>query len=226
MKRFFFILPALLFALPLFSQPQGPQGKNPPPHLDGGAVEVLDTISKKYKNYTTIKIDYTYKSEKDGKTLESLKGNMMLKGDKYYLSFDKQEYYCNGTTIWNYQKEINEISIFEYEEDNDLFLNPAKLLNDWKKKFRAKFIREEIEKEKKIVLIDITPIKQDSFYKIRIFVDKAKNDIIKFTVYEKDKDNTTYTYIFDKFIVNTEIDDKKFELNTSSYPNAEINDMR
>ena len=195
-----------------------------PPHLDGGAVEVLDAISQKYKNYTTLKIDYTYKTEKEGKTVEKTKGNMMIKNNKYYLSFDKQEYYCNGTTIWSYQKEIEEISIFEYEEDSDLFLHPVKLLNDWKKKFRAKFIREEIENEKKIVLIDITPIKQDSFYKIRIFVDKAKNDIIRFAVYEKD--NTTYTYSFDKFIVNTEIDDRKFELNTSDYPNAEINDMR
>jgi len=219
MKKNVFTLLMLLCITPLFSQ-----GKNPPPHLDGGAIEVLDSISKKYKNYKTIKIDYTYKMEKEEKTLENIKGNMIIKGDKYYLLFDKQEYYCNGTTIWNYQKEVDEISIFEYEEDSELFLNPIKLLNNWKKKFRAKFIREEIEKGKKIVLIDITPIKPESFYKIRIFVDKAKVDIIRFTVYEKN--NTTYTYSFDKFIVNSEVDDKKFELNVSAYPNAEINDMR
>jgi len=221
MKRLFFAVLVFLFAIPLFSQNQG---KNPSPHLDGGAVEVLDSISKKYKSYTTIKIDYTYKMEKEGQIVEKIKGMMMLKGKKYYLLFDKQEYYCNGTTIWSYQKEENEISIFEYEENSDLFLNPVKLLSDWKKKFRAKFIREEVEKERKIVLIDITPVKQDSFYKIRIFVDKAKIDIIRFAVYEKD--NTTYTYSFDKFTVNSEIDDKKFELNTSAYPNAEVNDMR
>ena len=221
MKRFFCIMLISLYIISIFSQPQG---KNPPPHLDGGAVEVLDAISKKYRDYTTIKIDYTYKMEKDGKIQESVKGNMMIKGDKYYLLFDQQEYYCNGTTIWNYQKEINEISIFEYEEDNDFFLNPSKLLSDWKKKFRAKFIREEIEKEKKIVIIDITPIKQEIYYKIRIFVDKEKLDFIRFAVHEKD--NVVYTYSFDKFTVNSDIDDKKFELNTSTYPNAEINDMR
>ena len=221
MKRFFFILLTFLGITPLFSQPQG---KNPPSHLDGGAVEVLDSISKKYKNYTTVKIDYTYKMEKDGKILENFKGNMIVKGNKYYLLFDKQEFYCNGTTIWNYQKETNEISIFEYEENSDLFLNPTKLLSNWKKKFRAKFIREEVEKEKKIILIDITPIQQDSFYKIRIFVDKTKMEIIRFAMYEKD--NTIYTYSFDKFLVNTAVDDKKFELNRAAYPNAEINDMR
>jgi outer membrane lipoprotein-sorting protein len=221
MKRFFSIALILLWTHTLFSQSQG---KNPPPHLDGGAVGILDSISKKYKNYKTIKIDYTYKLEKEGKLVESFKGNMMIKGNKYYLLFDKQEYYCNGTTIWNYQKEVNEISIFEYEENSDLFLNPTKLLDNWKKKFRAKFIREEVEKDKNIIFIDITPIKEDSFYKIRIFVDKAKMEIIRFAVYEKD--NTIYTYSFDKFLVNNEIDDKRFELNTSAYPNAEINDMR
>ena len=222
MKRFFFTWLFFLCVMPLFSQ--GPQGKNLPAHLDGGAVEVLDSISKKYKNYKTIKIDYTYKMEKDGKMLENFKGNMLIKGDKYYLSFDKQEYYCNGKTIWNYQKEINEISIFDYEEDSDFFLNPAKFLNNWKNTFRSKFIREEVEKGKNMILIDIMPIKQESFYKIRIFVDKTKIDIVRFTVYEKD--NSTYTYSFDQFIVNNEIDDKKFELNTAACPNADINDMR
>jgi len=221
MKKIVFTLLILWCVTFLFSQPQG---KNPPAHLDGGAAEVLDSISKKYKKYKTIKIDYTYKLEKNEKVVEKVKGNMMIKGDKYYLLFDKQEYYCNGTTMWNYQKEIEEISIFEYEEDSDLFLNPIKLLSGWKKKFRAKFIREDIENEKKIILIDVIPIKQDSFYKIRIFVDKAKIDIIRFTVYEEK--NTTYTYAFDKFVVNTEIDDSKFELNPTDYPNAEINDMR
>ena len=90
MKKLFFSLLAFLCTMPLFSQE--PHGKHPPAHLNGGAVEVLDSISKKYKNYKTIKIDYTYKTEKEGKTLDSFKGNMWIKGDKYYLSFNNQEY--------------------------------------------------------------------------------------------------------------------------------------
>ncbi len=212
-----------LFSFALFAQDLGRE-KNPVSHLDGGANKILDEISDKYKKYSTIEIDYTYKVEKNGKILNNIKGSMVIKGDKYYLLFDNQEYYCDGATIWSYQKEVNEISIFDYEEDSDFALNPAKILNNWKKKFRAKFIREEDENGKRVVLIDITPIEEEAFYKIRIFMDKNKNEFVRFAIYERD--NTTSTYSFDKFLVNRDIDDEKFELNRTSYPNAEINDMR
>ena len=192
--------------------------------LDAGGTKMMDVLSTKYAAYTTIQIDYTFKSEKDKKVLDSHSGKMHIKGLKYYLTIPGQTFYCDGVTIWNYQKESNEISIYEYDESDDSFLNPAKMLVNWKKEYRAQFIREEVQNDKTLMFVDMTPTMKQSYYRIRLFIDKAKNEVVRFAVYEKD--NTIYTYYFDKFVTNQPIDDSKFKLNPSDFPNAEINDMR
>ena len=191
---------------------------------DGGAIQLLDEISQKYIRYSSIQIDYTYKAEKEKKVLDSYKGKMEIKGKKYYLTIPGQTFYCDGETIWNYQKESNEISIFEYDEEDESIMNPVQLLIDWQKNYRAKFIREEFENNKTVALVDITPIKQESYFRIRLYIDKLKNEILRFAIYEKD--NTIYTYYFDKFTPNVPIDDQKFKLDPKDYPNADVNDMR
>lgn len=193
-------------------------------HLDGGATALLREISNKYQKFATMQIDYSYKAEKDQKVSDTQKGKIKIKGSQYYFTFAGQAFYCDGVSIWNYQKESNEISIFEYDDSDDNMINPAKLLAGWEKNFRAKIIREEFENNKNLILIDLTPIKNESYYRIRLYIDKAKNEIIRVAVYEKD--NTIYTYFFDKFITNVPMDDKQFKLNPADYPNAQINDMR
>lgn len=213
MKITAFLIIAIL-SLPAYAQD----------HLDGGATQLLDDMSARYQAYSTMQINYTYKAEKDKKVLDTFKGEMLIKGKMYYLTIPGQVFYCDGTTIWNYQKEVDEISVFEYEEEDDNLMNPAQLLAGWKKNYRAKMIREEFESGKALVLIDITPVKLQPYYRIRLFVDKNKKEILRFTVYEKD--NTLYTYYFDQFIPNRPIEDRKFKLNKSDYPNAVVNDMR
>ncbi|MEG1555757.1 MAG: outer membrane lipoprotein carrier protein LolA [Bacteroidales bacterium] len=212
-KKVFFLFFYLLSAFFLNAQ-----------NVDGGATNLLQELSSKYHNFTTIKIDYTYKSEKEKKVLGSEKGKMTLKGNKYYMTFGAQTFYCDGVTLWNHQKESNEVSIFAYEEEEDMLFNPAKLLENWEKEFRAKFIREEFENNKIVQIIDMMPLKSKSYYKIRLFIDKNKKEIIRASLYEKD--NTIYTYFVDKFITNSPVEDSFFHFNTSQYPNITINDMR
>lgn len=191
---------------------------------DGGANAIMQELDTKYKGFTTMKINYTYKAEKEKKTLSALSGVALIKGDKYYITFDDQVFYCDGTTMWNYQKSTNEVSIYDYEESDDDALNPAKMLATWSKEFNAKFIREDNEKNKTVQIIDLTPKNGQSYYKIRIVVDKAKKEIIRTSIYEKD--NTIYTYYFDTFTINTALDDSNFKFNASKFPGVEVNDMR
>ena len=191
---------------------------------DGGANAIMQELDTKYKGFTTMKINYTYKAEKEKKILSALSGVALIKGDQYYITFDDQVFYCDGTTMWNYQKSTNEVSIYDYEESDDDALNPAKMLATWSKEFNAKFIREDNEKNKTVQIIDLTPKNGQSYYKIRIVVDKAKKEIIRTSIYEKD--NTIYTYYFDTFTTNTAMDDSTFKFNKSKYPGVEVNDMR
>ena len=212
MKRYIFLI-LLLFGGTLAAQ-----------DTDGGATPILQSLAKKYQALTSMSIDYTYKAVKDKKTIATLTGKVSIKGKKYLMTFDDQTFYCDGVTMWNYQKSSNEVSIYTYDESDDDVLNPAKLLGNWQKDFTAKFIREEVEAGKSLQIIDLTPKKGQSYYKIRLFIDKNKKEIVRCAVYEKD--NTIYTYYFDKFVSNTPLSDTLFVFDAAKYPGVETNDMR
>lgn len=192
--------------------------------VDGGAVSILKKLSSKYLAYATMKIDYTYKCESNGKVVDSKTGVLSIKGDKYTFVFGNQTSYCDGKTLWNYQKDINEVSIFESVESEDNLLNPAKILSGWEKEYRSKFIREESQDGKVIQIIDLMPRSSSSFYKMRLLVDKAKQEIKSISAYEKG--NTVYSYIIDKLVVNAAMDDASFRFDVKQHPNVDVNDMR
>ena len=213
MKRISLIIAVILSVFALSAQ-----------DVDGGATPILKKLATKYAAFSTMKIDYTYKCEKNGKVLDSKSGLMTVKGDKYTFVFGNQTSFCDGKTLWNYQKDVNEVSVFEYIEEEDNLLNPAKILDGWDKEYRAKFIREENDNNKVVQVIDLMPLKSSSFYKIRLMIDKAKQEIISISAFEKD--NTTYSYHIDKLVVNTSMDDASFVFDMKKYPNVDVNDMR
>ena len=193
-------------------------------NTDGGASKIMQDLATKYKNYASMQIDYTYKVESNKKITSTLTGKAYVKGNKYYITFGNQYFYCDGVSMWNYQKSTNEVSIYSYEESDDDALNPAKMLKTWQKDFTAKYIRDDTERNRPVQIIDLTPKKGQSYYKIRLVIDKAKKEIIHTALYEKN--NTIYHYYFDKFATNVTISDNTFVFDKTKFPKVEINDMR
>lgn len=185
----------------------------------------MKKVSVKYQGFTSIQFHYTLKSTKDGKTLSTSQGDFALKGNKYRTTFGGQTFFCDGVSIWNYQKATNEVSIYEYDADDDEnMMNPQKILKNWEKQFRAKYIRDEFNNNISTALIDLTPKTTQSYYRIRLFINKANNQILRIALY--DKDNTIYTYHIEQFKSNVTLADSYFVFDKSKYPGVEINDMR
>ena len=194
-------------------------------NTDGGATELMRAVSDKYQAYNAMKFHYTLKVTKDNKTLNSSQGDFALRGNRYRASYGGQEFFCDGTTIWNYQKSTNEVSIYEYDpEDDENLMNPQRILKDWEKQFRAKFIRDEFVNNVSVSLVDMTPKVSQSFYRIRLFVNKSNRQIVRIAIYEKD--NTIYTYYIEQFNSNATFPDNYFAFDKSKYPGVEVNDMR
>ncbi len=194
-------------------------------NVDGGATEQLNKVSAKYQAYSSMQFHYTMKVSKEGKTLNTYQGDFALKGNKYRMTYNGQTFFCDGVSSWNYQKSTNEVSIFEYDPEDDAnMMNPQRLLKNWSNHFRAKFIREEVSNGITMSLIDLTPKTAQSYYRIRLFVNKATNQILRIALY--DKDNTIYTYYIEQFKSNVTLADSYFVFDPSKYPGVEVNDMR
>ncbi len=187
-------------------------------------TKIMQDLAARYKTFATMQIDYTYKVESNKKITKTQTGKAQIKGNKYYITFGNQFFYCDGVSMWNYEKTTNEVSIYTYEESDDDALNPAKMLKTWQKEFTAKLIREDMEGSRPVQIIDLTPKTGQSYFKIRLVVDKARKEIIRTSIYGKD--NTIFHYHFDKFTTNATLSDSIFVFDKTKFPKVEINDMR
>lgn len=194
-------------------------------NVDGGANDLMKKVSMQYQQYKTMQFGYTLKTTKDDKTLGVYHGDFKLKGDKYWISYDSQLFICDGESVWNYQKSTNEVSIYEYDPDEDQSpFVPQRILKDWSANFRAKFIRDEFTNNVQYSIVDLTPKTAQSFYRIRLYINKMSLQISKVAMYEKD--NTIYTFNIEQFKHDISLDDKLFGFDATKYPGVEVNDMR
>jgi len=194
--------------------------QNAPP----AAAPILEKTAQKYNALASFSLNFTVNVEEGGKEIESFKGVLLVKKDKYFLTFDDQIIANDGKMMWVYQESANEVALFEAEDDDFSMFHPTKMLNNWEKEYTAKFIREEELQKKQVFVIDLTPKKKMPFYKIRLFITKETSHIQQIMMYEPD--GATITYTITKFTPNAAVSEGKFSFNKENFPEVEVVDMR
>jgi len=213
-KNLLFFLSFLCFVPCIFF------AQNTPPAV----APIIDKTVQKYNALSAFSLDFTVNIEINEKKIQGFSGILFVKKEKYYLTFEDQIMANDGKTMWNYQKNTNEASLFEAEDDEFMIFHPLKMLNGWDKEYTAKFIREEELNKSRVNIIDLTPKKKSQFFKIRLFIDKTTSYIQQITMYEPE--GTTLTYTVTKFTPDVVVLDSKFTFNKNDYPNVLVNDMR
>lgn len=215
MKKIY--LSALLFCTSLLAiaQPSDPAAK-----------AILDGVSAKFKTFTTVQATFVYKVENaSGKALSTKTGTLLLKGLKYKVTFSGQEIFCNGTTIWNYDKAANEVTISKLDASSGM-ITPQKLFtNFYNNDFRYILNGEKTVSGKVVQEIEMTPLdKSKPFFKVYLQVDKAAKTIYSTKVLENA--GNRYSYTVSTMKTNTPIADNVFTFDKTKYPGVEEVDLR
>ncbi|WEK35299.1 MAG: outer membrane lipoprotein carrier protein LolA [Candidatus Pseudobacter hemicellulosilyticus] len=219
MNKTFIFLASLLFSVSAMAQ--GSLGTNDP-----AAKKILDAVSAKFKAYTGVQAGFTLKSEDDkGKVLGVKQGTVYMKGNKYKVLIAGQEIFCDGSTIWTYDKAANEVTISKVDPSANA-ITPQKLFtNFYDKDFLYKFNGEKKEGGKTLQEIEMTPTdKTKQFHKVYVWVNKATQTLYSAKVLDKNANRFTYT-------VNTlngkaQVTDAMFVFDKSKYPGVEEVDLR
>jgi outer membrane lipoprotein carrier protein len=165
--------------------------------------------------------NFTYKVENAaGKTLSAKKGSVTMKGTKYRLSFGEQEIWCDGMTVWSYDKNANEVTINKVDASAGA-LTPQKLFsNFYDKDFLYKLNGDKKEGGKTLQEIEMTPTdKSKAFSKVYVLVDKNAQTIYSTKVLENGGNRYKYTVITMK--PNVTAADSEFVFNKGKYPGVE-----
>lgn len=206
----------VLLSVPVFSQTTS----------DPAAKAILDGVSTKFKTFTSVQATFTYKVENAaGKAISSKNGSITMKGTKYRVSFGGQEIYCNGTTVWNYDKSSNEVTISNLDGSNGM-ITPQKLFtNFYDKDFYYLLNGEKKVGTKTIQEIEMTPVdKSKPFHKVYLQIDKAAQTIYSTKVLENA--GNRYTYTVNSMKTNQAIADNTFIFDKKKYPGVSEVDLR
>jgi outer membrane lipoprotein-sorting protein len=191
---------------------------------DKKSSEILDKLTKVTEAYKTIYIEFSYKMfNAEADIDETTDGILTIMGNNYKHNIAGQQVICDGETVWTYIKDVEEVQVNSVEEDEGS-ITPNKLLTAYNDDYRSKFIREDFQYGADVNIIDLSPLEGKSYYKVRLIIDKAKDQLLEITIF--DKNGSTYSYIIKKFTPNVEVDESAFTFNESDYPGVDVVDMR
>ncbi len=148
-----------------------------------------------------------------------------MKGAKYRVSLPGQEIFCDGSTIYTYDKTANEVTVSKVDPTANA-ITPQKLFtNFYDKDFLYKLNGEKKVGAKTIQEIEMTPIdKSKSFHKVLVYVDKGAQTINSTKVLEKN--GNRYTYTVSSLNGNANVSDAQFAFDKKNYPGVEEVDLR
>lgn len=185
---------------------------------DPNAKKVLDGVSSKLNTVKGITASFSYTTKDRNKTLKgSVKGQISIKGQKYYIKQGTTEIFCNGIKVWNFNGE-DEVTVADVDNSDDKTLSPQKLLsNFYDKDFTYKLISSTGAYHQ---ILMIPTDKRKNFKQVTIFIDKSKSLISKADVV--DKSDNTIGFTLSNINTNIALPDSKFSFDATKHPGIEV----
>jgi outer membrane lipoprotein carrier protein len=192
---------------------------------DPKAQQILDAMSKKYKEMPSFKAKFSFTLDNpQAKVRETTEGDIEVKGAKFHLKMGNQEIYNNGTTVWTYLKDVNEVNISNYEPDENE-VTPTKIYTLYKQGYKYHFLEEKVYNGVTYEVVELNPEdRKNKFFKIKIEVNKADKSVRSWKIFEKN--GSTYTYMIKSFTPNLKLEDAYFNFDKSKYAGVSVEDLR
>lgn len=190
---------------------------------DPKARTILDAMSQKYQSIPAFKADFTYTMENPQEDInEGFKGKVSVKGEKYKLSMEGQEIIFDGTNVWTYLKEDQEVTVAP-KEDEEGEISLSNIFTLYKNGF--KYLYLESADGGKTDVIDLVPEDLNkSYFKIRMQINSSNKELKTFKVF--DKSGSRYIYEIISFTEDSSLKDSDFTFNTKANPGVEVIDFR
>ena len=187
------------------------------------AEDILEKLSNTTKACTSISIEFEYLfRNKNAGINEKSSGRLELKENNFRIEMPKQLIINNGSTHWIYLKEMDEVTIMDYDPEDEDAMNPNKLFTIYNEDYKNTYVQASSVNGERMHIIDLFPKKSSSIMKIRLTINSLKNQISILELY--DKNGGVYTYNIKDFKTNLEI--APFTFDTTKYTHVEVIDLR
>ena len=201
------------------------------PVKDPEAKKVLDKASEKFKTFQSFKADFEFLMESTATGMsEKYTGEVTVKGEKYFIKTgDCKETYNNGETVWTYYVEDNEVTIFDYDSEDDN-MSVDKMLNIYKSGYKYRLMADETINGVTYEVVDLEPDlspeerKTHQVFKIRILFDKKTKIIYSWKIFERN--GNRYTVTIKSIQTNIAVSESIFTFDKAKHKGVVEEDLR
>ena len=187
------------------------------------AKKLLDDVSTKISSFESISFDFTYSlNNKEEQIKQETNGSVTVSGDNYKLNYLGLVQIFDGKNIYTIIPENEEITISKTDRENDIGINPSKLLTFYKSGYNYFMDIKQKHLEKSIQFIKLVPYDKNSDLNYLLLgIDINTKDIFRLIEIGKNKTITTLTINNQK--TNMILEKSFFSINLDDYPNYYIN---
>jgi len=193
---------------------------------DPAAHAILNNVRRNFQSFRSLKFDFTLitenQMERERNTIGS--GTMLMRGESYNMSFMEMTTISDGRTIWNFNAETNEVYISLSNPDDLETMNPLVMINTYEDHFRSILIREELENNVLVAVIDLRPFEARNFHRVRVIANLENNTLVRTEIHNKD--GTTIIFRMDRMQTNVPAPNSEFRFDATRHPGIEVIDMR
>lgn len=185
------------------------------------AEQVFKATVNKLKAYNNIEIAFDYQMINRAAGIDELMtGTGHLQGDSYKLNIAGQEMICDGTTLWTYMPDSQEVMVSSVDSEDGG--SPLSIINAYYDNISAKFLPSGDPSK---MMIEVSPKEKDeNFSKLVVVTDTKTMNLKEVRLF--DNNGSEFVYNITKFVTNQVLPDNFFTFNEQDYPDAEIIDMR
>ena len=190
---------------------------------DKKAKDLLDEVTAKVKSYENISIDFKYSLQNSKENInQDSKGNVMLKGNLYYLNFMGLTKIFDGKKTYTIVPEDEEITISKVDDKDENAITPSKMLTFFNAGYKYYWDKLEDIKGRKIQYIKLIPISsKDQRKEILLGIDVQTKHI--YNLIEMGKNGTKTTLTVNSFKTNQPMSKNQFIFDESKYKGYYIN---
>lgn len=188
------------------------------------AKYLLDQVSEEMKSHENIRFDFSYVLEnKKEQIRQEMEGNVTLAGDRYQLNFLDAIQLFDGDKIYTIVPENEEITITYPEDEEDVSVNPSKLLSFYEKGYGYEWDIEQRVMGKKIQFIKLLPNPvSDEVKYLLLGIDVDRKQVYR--LIEVGANGTLTTLTLNNQEYNISLPPNYFVFDAKAYPNYYIND--
>lgn len=195
---------------------------------DPAAKAILQKLRQKYEGYPSFQADYTLTIELPEQPAEVQQGTLARQGDKYHLELGSQEVISDGEALYLILHNNQEVQINDMPEEGEdqSILSPQALLSLYESDKFVYTLVNEVDRNGTVAQqIEMKPLdKYADYSKVRMEVDKKRNEVMNVIAFGKD--GSRYTFTLNKMTPNKSFPAGHFTFNKSNFPNYYVEDLR